>query len=90
MDFGGDGIIGLMLDDVPREIWRLALTEARPGQLSRGSKTLWLLWFGLMQPGDLLEGWPDDAHIKDVRPLSGATREQLYRRHALCRRRNGY
>ena len=52
MDFGGDEV---HRQDAGRcsapEIWRLALTEARPGELSRGAKTLWSLRFGLMQLG---------------------------------------
>ena len=88
MDFGSEEVIDRMLSDVPRAIWHLALTEAEPGDLSRGSKTLWSVWFGLMQPGEQPEGWPDDAHIRDFRPLAGKTREQLYERHALYRERN--
>ncbi len=43
----------------------------------------------MMRPGERLQGWPDDAHIKDVRPLAGKTREQLYERHANWRTRKG-
>ena len=84
MDFGGDEVIGRMQADVPHRIWRLALTEARPGDLSRGAKTLWSLLFGLMQPGELPGGWLDDAHIRDFRPLAGRTGEHLRRRLARC------
>ena len=82
MDFGSDEAVRRMLVDVPCRIWKLALTEAHPGQLSRGSKVLWSTRFGLLKPGELPEGWPDDAHIKDIRPLAGHTREQLFERHA--------
>ena len=75
-----------MLVDVPRGIWILALIEAKPSQLSRCSKTLWSLLFGLMQPGELPKGWPDDAHIRDFRPpavsihapVKGATRRSAH------------
>ena len=87
MDFGSDEAVRRMLLDVPRDIWHLALTEARPGLLSRGSKILWSTRFGLQKPGELPDGWPDDAHIKDVRPLAGKTRLQLYERHAHDRSR---
>ena len=87
MDFGNSDAISLMLADVHRGIWHLALIEAEPGDISRGSKVLWSVWFGLMQPGEQPEGWPDDAHIRDFRPLAGKTREQLYERHALYRER---
>ena len=82
MDFGSDEAIRRMLVDVPRRIWKMALTEAHPGQLSRGSKVLWSTRFGLLKPGELPKGWPDDAHVKDVRPLAGHTRKQLLERHA--------
>lgn len=87
MDFGSDEAIRRMLSDVPRDIWHLALTDARPGLLSRGSKALWSTRFGLQKPGELPEGWPDDAHIKDIRPLARKTRSQLYERHAHYRSR---
>ena len=81
VDFAGDDAIAFILKDIPGEVWREALVKATPGSMSKGAYILWSLRFGLM---DALADcdWADNAHIKDVRPLRTATREQLYARHA--------
>lgn len=80
MDYGATEDIACTLQDVPRSLWIKSLKDARPGKLSRGAYVVWLLAFGLIAPGTGCD-WPDNAHLRDVRPLANATREQLYERH---------
>lgn len=80
MDYGATEDIACTLQDVPRSLWVKSLKDARPGKLSRGAYVVWSLAFGLIAPGTGCD-WPDNAHLRDVRPLANATREQLYERH---------
>lgn len=80
MDYGATEDIACTLQDVPRSLWIKSLKNARPGKLSRGAYVVWSLAFGLIAPGTGCD-WPDNAHLRDVRPLANATREQLYERH---------
>ena len=89
MDHGFSRDIGFTLRDVERERWVRALETARPGALSRGSFVLWSLYFGLMAADERCD-WPQEAHLRDVRPLAWDTREIVYQRAAkyhLSRRR---
>ena len=54
--------------------------------MSRQAFILWSIRLGL-KPIDFVCDWPRDAHIRDIRPLAGATREQLYDRHRARRER---
>ena len=81
MDHGFTEDIGFTLGDVERARWTRALEVARPGRLSRGSFVLWSCYFGLMAD-DAICDWPQDAHIRDVRPLARDTREIMYLRAA--------
>ena len=87
MDHGFAEDIGFTLRDVERAQWTRALEVARPGWLSRGSFVLWSCYFGLMADDAICE-WPQDAHLRDVRPLARDTREVMYLRaaryHAAC------
>lgn len=80
MDYGATEDIACTLQDVPLSLWIKSLKDARPGKLSRGAYVVWSLAFGLIAPGTGCD-WPDNAHLRDVRPLANATREQLYERH---------
>ena len=80
MDYGATEDIACTLQDIPRSLWIKSLKDARPGKLSRGAYVVWSLAFGLIAPGTGCD-WPDNAHLRDVRPLANATREQLYERH---------
>ena len=71
-----------------REVWVAALSEARPGRMSRQAFILWSIRLGLKRIDFVCE-WPRDAHIRDIRPLASATREQLYERHRAWRERTG-
>lgn len=83
MDYARTDDLRSMLQDIPEELWRRALDDARPGQLSKGSFVFWSLVFErpLTHPCP----WPDDAHRLDHRPLAGVDRERLFERHALGR-----
>ena len=81
MDHGFGEDIRFTLSDVERAQWIRALETARPGWLSRGSFVLWSLYFGLMADDESCD-WPQDAHLRDVRPLARDTREIMYRRAA--------
>ena len=76
LDFGNDDEIAFIYRDVAREVWVAALNEARPGRMSRQAWLFWSIHLGLV-PIDYICDWPRDAHIRDIRPLAGATREQL-------------
>ena len=80
MDHGKTEDIAFTLQDVPRPLWLKSLNNARPGMLSKGAYVVWSLAFGLIVPGTRCE-WPDNAHLRDIRPLAQTTREQLYERH---------
>ena len=80
MDYGATEDITFTLQDVPRSLWVKSLKDAHPGKLSKGAYVVWSLAFGLIALGTRSD-WPDNAHMRDVRPLANTTREQLYERH---------
>ena len=80
MDYGATEDIAFTLQDVPCSLWIRSLKDVRPGKLSKGTYVVWSLTFGLIAPGARCD-WPDNAHLRNVRPLAQATREQLYERH---------
>ena len=84
MDHALPGHLRLMLREVPEERWRRALAEATPGRLSKGSYVYWSLAFDCMDL-DAPCDWPDDAHVRDYRPLANESRARLYARHATRR-----
>ena len=86
LDYGRDDEIAFMCRDIAREVWVAALDEARPGTMSRQAWLFWSIRLGL-KPIDYVCDWPRDAHIRDIRPLADATREQLYERHRAWRER---
>lgn len=51
--------------DIPADVWRRALQRAHAGDVGRGGHRLFSLWFGL--DANRSAGWPDRAHIRDVR-----------------------
>ena len=80
VDFGTDGQIAFARHDVDREIWVAAIREAKAGLMSRGAYILWSIRLGLADVGMTCD-WPRNAHVRDVRPLASATRQDLYERH---------
>ena len=86
LDFGHDDEVAFIEADVERPIWVTAIREARAGQMSRGAWILWSIRLGLAGAGVQCD-WPRTAHIRDIRPLANATREDLYERHRLQRER---
>ena len=88
MDYGTDDDILYTRDDIPRDLWMIALQTARPGQLSRGSWILWSIAYGLIATTDdyvaaCRPDWSETAHKRDWRMLSGAPRETLYAHQAM-------
>lgn len=79
MDYGRTPDIRFTTADVPKALWHLALEEARPGMLSKGAYMLWSLVLERQPPGFHCD-WPDDAHVRDIRPLAHESRERLYER----------
>lgn len=53
------------LSDIPAEIWRWALAQARPGEVGRAGHRLFSLWFGM--DAERAANWPGRAHFRDVR-----------------------
>ncbi|MDE0190098.1 MAG: hypothetical protein OXQ90_01970 [Gammaproteobacteria bacterium] len=89
MDFGTDDDIAYTRTDVERELWVLALRTAKPGQVSRGSWILFSIAYGLIANtadyiGACRQEWPETAHKRDWRMLSGAPRETLYAHQAMA------
>ena len=80
MDYATDADRHLMMADVPPEVWLRALEDARPGQLSKGAYCLFSRLLDRMGPAEICD-WPDDAHLRDIRPLAGETRERRLERH---------
>ena len=83
MDYGTDDDIAYTRGDVARDLWCHSLRTARPGQVSRGSWILWSIAYGLIATNDdfiaaCRRDWPETAHRRDWRMLSGAPRETLY------------
>ncbi len=86
LDFGHDEEVAFIRADVGRRVWVAALRGAVAGSISRGSYILWSIKLGLADAGMECD-WPRDAHVRDIRPLAFASREDLYRRHRLRRDR---
>jgi len=76
MDYGRTKDIRYALSNIPEQTWMLALDEARPGLLSRGSYVFWSLAFDRIAPADSCD-WPDSAHRLDHRPLRRESRERM-------------
>ena len=89
MDFGTDDDIAYTRTDVQHDLWVLALRTAKPGQVSRGSWILFSIAYGLIANtvdyiGACRQEWPETAHKRDWRMLSGAPRETPTKRWHRC------
>ena len=85
MDYAPDADCHAMLRDIPAELWVKALEDARPGQMSKGAYCLFSRMFGRMGLAEICD-WPDDAHLRDVRPLAGESRECVLARELRSRK----
>ena len=69
-DHGTPGDLERAVNDVPAPDWRRAIDDAVPGEVSRGTVSLWARRFGVIGDGDHV-AWPDEAHLHDQRPCTG-------------------
>ena len=82
-DYGSSEQVDFALDHVPESAWLRAIDDAVPGEVSRGSTTLWALRFEMISLSDYID-WPDTAHLRDYRPLSRLTKSQFLDRVRYC------
>ncbi len=84
MDYGDTEDIRHILKSISEQAWILALNEARPGLLSKGSYVFWSLAFDRIRIDEPCD-WPDSAHRLDYRPLRNESRERIRERQRRIR-----
>ena len=86
MDYGTEQDVARVREAAGETLWKQALDSAAPGKISKGAFVFWSMDSGLMGPRDRCD-WPDNAHLLDLKPLRGCSRESLIRRHRIKSRR---